>query len=110
MLAFLREDTESKNNLMGVLFLPYASQNDKIWPYIHFNYKCIFLYDITYGVYLYHSSRALVDILRHQSVAGSHGERNNSTTVTLGQHDNGPSRPPKNLYNPVKSAKNNHGK
>ncbi|XP_040181528.1 protein shisa-7 [Rana temporaria] len=52
--------------------------------------------------------RALVDILRHQSVAGSHGERNNSTTVTLGQHDNGPSRPPKNLYNPVKSAKNNH--
>ncbi|KAM4014973.1 protein shisa-7 isoform 1-T3 [Anomaloglossus baeobatrachus] len=52
--------------------------------------------------------RALVDILRHQSIPGSHGERNNSTVVSSGTHDNGPSRPPKNLYNPVKSAKSNH--
>ncbi|XP_075696111.1 protein shisa-7 isoform X3 [Rhinoderma darwinii] len=52
--------------------------------------------------------RALVDILRHQSIPGNHGERNNSTVVSLGTHDNGPSRPPKNLYNPVKSAKSNH--
>ncbi|XP_073418506.1 protein shisa-7 isoform X2 [Dendrobates tinctorius] len=52
--------------------------------------------------------RALVDILRHQSIPGSHGERNNSTVVSSGAHDNGPSRPPKNLYNPVKSAKSNH--
>ncbi|XP_075696115.1 protein shisa-7 isoform X5 [Rhinoderma darwinii] len=54
--------------------------------------------------------RALVDILRHQSIPGNHGERNNSTVVSLGTHDNGPSRPPKNLYNPVKSAKSNHGR
>ncbi|CAH2319400.1 shisa-7 [Pelobates cultripes] len=53
--------------------------------------------------------RALVDILRHQSVQGSHGERNNSTTLNSGTHDNGPSRPPKNTYNPVKSSKSNHG-
>ncbi|XP_018081765.2 protein shisa-7 [Xenopus laevis] len=52
--------------------------------------------------------RALVDILRHQSVQGNHTERNNSTTLNSGIHDNGPSRPPKNLYNPVKSAKSNH--
>ncbi|KAE8593528.1 hypothetical protein XENTR_v10019176 [Xenopus tropicalis] len=54
------------------------------------------------------SDRALVDILRHQSVPGNLTERNNSTTLTSGIHDNGPSRPPKNLYNPVKSAKSNH--
>ncbi|MEE6483206.1 hypothetical protein FKM82_013467 [Ascaphus truei] len=52
--------------------------------------------------------RALVDILRHQSVPGNQTERNNSTTLSSGSHDNGPSRPPKNLYNPVKSAKSNH--
>ncbi|KAG9482636.1 protein shisa-7 [Eleutherodactylus coqui] len=51
--------------------------------------------------------RALVDILRHQSIPGSHSERNNSTAVSAGIHDNGPCRPPKNLY-PVKSAKSNH--
>uniref|UniRef100_A0A803KA25 Shisa family member 7 n=1 Tax=Xenopus tropicalis TaxID=8364 RepID=A0A803KA25_XENTR len=55
-----------------------------------------------------HVPRALVDILRHQSVPGNLTERNNSTTLTSGIHDNGPSRPPKNLYNPVKSAKSNH--
>ncbi|KAG8569659.1 hypothetical protein GDO81_014508 [Engystomops pustulosus] len=52
--------------------------------------------------------RALVDILRHQSIQGSHGERNNSNAVSSGTHDNGPSRPPKNLYNTVKSSKSNH--
>ncbi|KAM4650504.1 protein shisa-7 [Discoglossus pictus] len=52
--------------------------------------------------------RALVDILRHQSAQGNHVERNNSTSLGSGTHDNGPSRPPKNLYNPVKSAKSNH--
>ncbi|KAG8434032.1 hypothetical protein GDO86_012407 [Hymenochirus boettgeri] len=55
-----------------------------------------------------HVPRALVDILRHQSVPGSHTERNNSTSLNSGIHDNGPSRPPKNLYNPVKSSKSNH--
>uniref|UniRef100_A0A8C5MKN8 Shisa family member 7 n=1 Tax=Leptobrachium leishanense TaxID=445787 RepID=A0A8C5MKN8_9ANUR len=52
--------------------------------------------------------RALVDILRHQSVQGTHRERNNSTTLNSGTHDNGPSRPPKNHYNTVKSSKSNH--
>ncbi|XP_078507030.1 protein shisa-7 [Lissotriton helveticus] len=55
-----------------------------------------------------HVPRALVDILRHQSITSNRTERNNSTSLGSGQQDNGPSRPPKNLYNPVKSAKNNH--
>nr|XP_033817956.1 protein shisa-7 [Geotrypetes seraphini] len=52
--------------------------------------------------------RALVDILRHQTVTVNRSERNNSTSISPGPPDNGPARPPKNLYNPIKPLKSNH--
>ncbi|XP_006026850.1 protein shisa-7 [Alligator sinensis] len=52
--------------------------------------------------------RALVDILRHQAGTSSRSERSNSTTLNTGVQDNGPTRPPKNLYSTVKPCKSNH--
>uniref|UniRef100_A0A8C8SB43 Shisa N-terminal domain-containing protein n=1 Tax=Pelusios castaneus TaxID=367368 RepID=A0A8C8SB43_9SAUR len=52
--------------------------------------------------------RALVDILRHQAGTSSRSERSNSTTLNSSSQDNGPARPPKNLYSTVKPCKNNH--
>ncbi|XP_039366197.1 protein shisa-7 [Mauremys reevesii] len=52
--------------------------------------------------------RALVDILRHQAGTSSRSERSNSTTLNSASQDNGPARPPKNLYNTLKPCQSNH--
>ncbi|TFJ99334.1 Protein shisa-7 [Platysternon megacephalum] len=52
--------------------------------------------------------RALVDILRHQAGTSSRSERSNSTTLNSASQDNGPARPPKNLYNTIKPCQSNH--
>uniref|UniRef100_A0A452J7D5 Shisa N-terminal domain-containing protein n=1 Tax=Gopherus agassizii TaxID=38772 RepID=A0A452J7D5_9SAUR len=54
--------------------------------------------------------RALVDILRHQAGTSSRSERSNSTTLNSASQDNGPARPPKNLYNTLKPCQSNHGR
>ncbi|XP_028930008.1 protein shisa-7 [Ornithorhynchus anatinus] len=53
--------------------------------------------------------RALVDILRHQAGPSSRSDRGRSSSLTSGGvgSDNGPPRPPKNLYNPVKGNHEN---